>query len=208
MAGSTTYRVYAGPSSDEITSFAVDELREYFERITGAGLPAAQQIPERDVIVVGLRAARELGVDPSLETSHPEGFVKLVGPERIVLAGNTPRATLYAVYDFLEDLGCRWLAPEFDYAAISPGEYVPHKRYLLVTAGKSVKEPSFRYRYKRVEEGHSHNTERLRQLVDWMAKVKLNAFNCPIDYNNLGRSAWDKWREALTPELRKRGDHD
>jgi uncharacterized protein DUF4838/glycosyl hydrolase family 67 len=203
--GATPYQLYMAGATDEVTAFAGAELQKYLARITGASLQTASEAPDGNVFAVGLSAARKLGVDPSEQTTHEDGFVTVVEAGRVVLAGNTPRATLYAVYDFLEDLGCRWMAPNFDYPGLSRGEYVPGKPDLTLPAGRSVDEPSFRFRYKRVEEGHSHDPERLRQLVDWMAKVKLNAFNCPIDYNNLGRSTWDKWRAELTPELRKRG---
>jgi hypothetical protein len=61
------------------------------------------------------------------------------------------------------------------------------------------------WRKKYVEEGISHTAANLAQMVDWMAKARLNVLNCPIDYQHHGRVRWDNWREALIPELRKRG---
>ena len=47
--------------------------------------------------------------------------------------------------------------------------------------------------------------EALKQMVNWMAKVRMNVLDCPIDYQHLHRTEWDNFREALIPELRKRG---
>ncbi|MQB02169.1 MAG: DUF4838 domain-containing protein, partial [Actinobacteria bacterium] len=66
-----------------------------------------------------------------------------------------------------------------------------------------TEEPSFTYRRRDVGEGWSHTPENLPQLIDWMAKQRLNTLTYP---GGTGRRlvGWDLWREELIPELDKR----
>lgn len=130
---------------------AAEELQHYIERMTGAKLPIAQgsgQVPEP------LRGGPRLLVGRSPElASHKltipsgdnadrsgEGFVlKTVGKD-IVIAGNeTPpyQGTLYAAYELLEQLGCRWYFPG------AFGEVVPTSSTLEVPALDLRQTPSF-----------------------------------------------------------------
>lgn len=55
-----------------------------------------------------------------------------------------------------------------------------------------------------MEEGWSHTVDNLPQLIDWMAKQRLNILVYPYDYVALGLVEWDTWREQLIPELERR----
>ncbi len=123
---------------------------------------------------------------------------------RVLLAGIRDRGTLYAVYAFLETLGARWFAPAFDFYGTAGGEYVPRNKSASVDALDVIEKPAMQWRKKYIEEGLSHTPANLRQLVDWMAKARLNVLNCPIDYGSRGRVRWDNWRDALIPELKLR----
>jgi hypothetical protein len=74
-----------------------------------------------------------------------------------------------------------------------------------VTVRSNVERPAFHWRKLYVEEGRSHNEHNLQQMIDWMAKARMNVLDVPADYQHQGRTRWDNWRDALIPELRKRG---
>jgi hypothetical protein len=140
-------------------------------------------------------------IDPRQER---EAYSIKTKDRQIVLTGGSGRAVLYAVYDFLHRLGCVWAAPGFGfYEGLS--EYVPHRAELFYEAGQTVEEhPRLKFRKLDVEEGRSHNTENLKQIIDWMPKLRFNILMVPLNYGGWGKVQWDSWREALIPELKKR----
>ncbi|MDP9382808.1 MAG: DUF4838 domain-containing protein [Chloroflexota bacterium] len=121
-----------------------------------------------------------------------------------MFAGANHRGTLYAAYDLLERIGVRFFAPDFDYYG-GRAEFVPQRAVVRVPLASTRSEPSLKYRRKYVEEGLSHTPGTLKALIDWMAKNRLNVLVYPYDYQNLGYTRWDLWREQLVPELAMRG---
>ncbi|MGI8908535.1 MAG: DUF4838 domain-containing protein [Candidatus Sumerlaeaceae bacterium] len=92
------------------------------------------------------------------------------------------------------------LAPEYSF-------YGGAKQCVRCESGRDAgtSQPLLKYRKLYVEEGHSHRIENLKQMVEWMPKVGYNVLVVPTNYQGSGRVRWDNWREALTPELKKRG---
>lgn len=97
-------------------SFAVDELQKYLKQITGCKLPIAEYAAKGNALVVGLRddltEADRRALPPAAQ-GH-DGYALVVTPRRIILAGENGRATIYAVYELLEQIGCRWFYPTHD----------------------------------------------------------------------------------------------
>lgn len=115
--------------------FAAAELAGYLEQITGAALPvvAEAQAPAGVAVHVGLtQAGRELA------PTEPEGIAIRADEGHVVICGGSDRATVYAVYRFLEALGCRWLALD--------QEFVPHAATLDVPAMDLATAPAFSMR--------------------------------------------------------------
>jgi hypothetical protein len=133
-----------------------------------------------------------------------DSFTLIAGDDGIILASKTGRGLLYAVYTFLEQIGVRFYAPQFEFYG-DHAEYVPTIRLLTVTPFERLEEPDLEFRRKYVEEGWSHTPSNLTQLIDWMAKKKLNTLVYPMDYQGQGLVKWDTWRKQLLPELKKRG---
>ena len=110
------------PGAPTITqSYAVDELGKYLHDITGEQVRVWPDLPawgeldgwrklDEPVFLVGdTRFSRDLKArckeqSPKAYCLHSEGNV-------LFLVGATERATLYAVYEYLSSLGCRWLIP-------------------------------------------------------------------------------------------------
>ncbi len=124
------------------------------------------------------------------------------GPN-VCFIGMTGRSTLYAVYQFLDSAGCSFLAPQFSHYKGS-AEVVPHSPDISLVHDLHSS-PSLSFRKLYVEEGHSHTTNNLKQMVEWMPKVGYNTLVIPTNYQGQGKVKWDNWRDALTPELQKRG---
>jgi hypothetical protein len=184
------------------------ELGDYLAKIKPASLAiqtaAGRQSPA-EIVVCRQDSTAARDVQPPLPKLPPEGYALAMRKDRIYLVGADDRSTLYAVYDFLNRLGCRWLAPAFAFYK-GDSEFVPQAPELVLSLSDDVVcRPALAFRKLYVEEGHSHDTKNLLQLVAWMPKLRFNTLVIPIDYQGRGRVRWDNWRDALTPELKKRG---
>jgi len=202
--GKSAFRIGLEADAVETERFAAAELQKYLKAMSGVMLPIIQATGrERNLILI---RAMERPVVPRVPIPPKEdSFLIRVGPGGIRLIGQTPRAALYAVYAFLEQVGCRWFAPGYEFYRPIGSEEIPRKTRVAVPVQNLREAPLFLYRKKYVEEGHSHTTENLKQLIDWMAKARMNVFNCPVDYGHRGRVVWDNWRKEIAPECRKRG---
>lgn len=175
--------------------FAGSELKEYLKKISSAdfSISSDQHVKNKGIFI-------ETG-----EGQNEEGYTITVREDNIILSGNSDRATLYAVYDFLNRLGCQWIAPDFTFYN-GAAEYIPKKTTLYYkTLGHVDEQPRFTYRKLDVDQGRSHNAKNLKKIIDWMPKLRFNTLQVPLDYRGNGKVKWTNWREGLTPELEKRG---
>jgi hypothetical protein len=184
------------PKASATQQFAASELTRYLKKISGADFKILTQKPAGSVSAIVLEINRNIPL---------EDYSISYRDRQLVLAAGSDRAALYVVYDFLQRLGCVWLAPQFSFYK-GRAEQIPNKPVLDYDGSKPVYEhPRFAYRKIDIEEGLSHTPENLQQLIEWMPKVRLNVFMVPLNYQGSGRVKWENWRQALTPELKKRG---
>lgn len=177
---------------DATADLAASQLEYYLNRMTGADFSSPSASGRRIYV----------GYDRKLsEEEYAIDFRR----GNLRLSGGGKRGILYSVYSFLEEAGCMWLAPNYEFYG-ETGEFVPDRRTLRYCfEKKSIRAPELKYRKLYVEEGHSHTAGNMLQMIDWMAKMQYNVFVFPIDYQGKGRVVWDDVREVLTPELQKRG---
>jgi len=184
------------PAHPSVTEqFAASELAAYLQRISSASFSVLRR-------VVGRRRIIRLEINNGQEK---EEYAIQIRDQGIILSGGSDRALLFAVYGFLRQLGCLWLAPELSCYA-GHAEYIPRKTELYYENSHDIQaKPRFIYRKLDVEEGRSHDDENLKQIIDWMPKLGFNTLMIPLNYGGWGKVKWDNWRKALTPELKKRG---
>lgn len=204
--GGTGLTIITEPSPSNGDQFAAKELARYLKKITGANfaVKAEAKIPA-EALVVGRPEVETVDPQVAQQQLGDDGFIIRRVGRRVFIAGGSDRGTLYGVYAFLEKLGCRWFAPNFEFYGAAGGEVLPLIAAPAVGDWNIVERPAFRWRKLYIEEGHSYTTENLKQMIDWMAKARMNVLDCPIDYQHLHHTEWDHWRLALIPELRKRG---
>ncbi len=116
--GTTSYVVVVDDPDQPAVGTAAHELARYLQKITGASFSVSNSAESgKDIprILVGWgKEARALVPEAAMKDLRNDGFlVQTVGND-LVLAGSTPRGTLYAVYAFLESLGCQWWTPEVE----------------------------------------------------------------------------------------------
>lgn len=135
--GKTKYRIYVGADEGAIVRQAAHELASYLKSITGATFPvvsATEPPSHTDLLVVGrdnpVAAEADIDkprssrlVDPAVDfvSLGGDGFALRTirpgatpGGTALLIAGGTPRGTLYGVYWVLDQLfGVRWFAADF-----------------------------------------------------------------------------------------------
>jgi len=196
--GQTSYVIALDTDASDAETLAASELAKYLHRISGATFAIRRGGAAKAIVLRTL----------SREATHgaaADAYTITVRGESVILTGESPRAVLYAAYDLLARLGCRWLAPDF---ALYGGaaEYVPHEATLVYESRGDVTErPAFAIRKLDMAEARSHDLESLRRIVEWMPKLRFNTLMVPMGSDASSKRTWDDWRVALTPELRKRG---
>ena len=195
--GKSDYSIVLPPQAPPALKLAADEIATYVEKMSAAKLP----VREGDV------GPRERGKPVIFIAISPHAAHTVVRADdaTILIAGDSPNGVLVAAYRFLDQLGCRFLAPQFEHYT-GGAEIVPQTKTLTLNLSSAIEsDPKLKYRKLYVEEGISHDATNLKQLVEWMPKVGYNVLVCPTDYGNRGRVKWDNFRQELTPELQKRG---
>jgi len=111
--GASTYALVVSATASAPEQTAARELQENLVQVTGATLPIrteAEVADDAPQILIGAsaRAKRLLpAVDPA--KLGADGIVVETVGDKLILTGQPPRGTLYAVFSFLEDgVGCRW----------------------------------------------------------------------------------------------------
>lgn len=132
----TAYQIVVDPQATRAEKHAAEELARFLKQVTGANFPIVQtrRVEFDPSIIVGPgTAARRVAPDVDFEDLRPDGTVIETRSPHLVLAGDRPRGTLYAVYTFLEDVvGCRWWSPTASFIPRVPTLVVEerHDRYV------------------------------------------------------------------------------
>ncbi|MGC9319101.1 MAG: DUF4838 domain-containing protein [Armatimonadota bacterium] len=196
-------RAVVGVAADapDVTRFAAEELAAYLGRITGGTfevLEISEDSPatvqqfggERLPVLVGAsRYTDRLQV--GLDDLAPDGFRIVTLPQALVIAGIddsrvNPRAwrslgsagSLYGVYRFLEELGCRFYLPG------EVGEVIPSSPSLWVSRMDIADAPYFRERLGQPPLGGE-------EAAVWMRKLGFGA----TEYPQASCHSFNRWPE-------------
>ena len=126
--GTSSYTIVLPKNPTAVEETAARELQENLKKISGALLPVVRN-PEFAGCSIRLgqspENARLLGIDFSV-LKPDEIILKKTGND-LILTGDSTRGVLYAVYEFLEDLGVRrWTRWDMD---IPVKKTIPLKNY-------------------------------------------------------------------------------
>ena len=142
-------------------AYAVRELVEYLQRITGATFPVvtgAPPAPGPRIFVGPSAPSRRLLGAETVDALGAEEFVIRCTGQDLFLLGGRRRGTLYAVYHFLDNIvGVRWWA--------AGATFVPEKPNLRVDALDLREKPVFEYREVFLTSAWN---------ADWAARNRLN----------------------------------
>lgn len=122
---------------------SVRDLSAYLEKMSGAkvevvaGAPAAgsKTVP----ILIGSLAQQAFG-PPGKTYPYKQGFRIVVGDKGVGLLGESDLAVSYAIYELLDELGCRWFMPS------SRGEVIPALKTIVLKERDASLTPGTIYR--------------------------------------------------------------
>ncbi len=136
VGGTTRYTIVVDPDATAAETYAAQELAAFLQQVTGADFPvtASAETLSGPMLLVGPgHVARSVAPQLNLEGLSPDGVVIETVGENLLLVGERPRGTLYAVYCFLEDIvGCRWWSSKVSTIPSVPDLSIPeqHVRYV------------------------------------------------------------------------------
>lgn len=171
-------------TDEEKASFTANEIQKYIEKMSGVKLQILDEtVPDTSGLPVKIavghtRMAKESGVaipsgfkeivgDPKV--FEEEGFVIQAKNSQIILAGNSDgpyQGTIYAGYEFLERLGCRWYFPG------EWGEVIPEKKTIVFPETDLVSRPDFALRTMGLGGWIVSSKEERASYKEWARKVK------------------------------------
>jgi hypothetical protein len=171
-SGQARSTIVLQPDASPAERFAATELQSHLARISGAQVPIAPTASAvTNVISIGRTAAENLMAHFDWDTLGEDGCLVSTVENGLVLAGTTPRSTLYAVYEFLEEvLGCRWLTAQTS--------HIPRLETIEVSDLYIAHKPPFRYRepfFSIAENG------------DWAARNRTNGAHAELDEAHGGK---------------------
>lgn len=187
--GKSEYYIVIADNHDECIDTAVEELRNYIEKICGVKLPAVTEaeLPENAKAVALGETALSEKADFDYSSIGEDGFLLFCDGENFIIRGEDSRGTLYGVYTFLEEyLGVRWFTPSL--------ERVPESDDVVIDkALNRVVEPSFVVR----------RNDTMRQTDAHRARTKMNVSfhkNATKYGGTLTYSLWDASLITLVPK--------
>ncbi len=140
---------------------------------------------------------------PRIALSHGpagDGFIRAPDEHGLSLHGEGPRGLLYAVYDLLETLGCRWPVPD--------AECVPRLPRVILPGVAVADRPGLARRGLII--GHDLFLAEAERWIVWAARNRLNTIfiHTTIRAPALGAcrlAAWRERRATLLPLIHRRG---
>lgn len=156
--------------------YAARELSDHLRAISGATLPVTTRpLPGAAIVLGRSRHSLPLLEDIDWHALGDEGVVLRRRGDRLVLAGASPRGTLYAVYEWLEQhLGVRWLTPDCT--------HIPRLERIAIDQLDAQHLPGYRMRDQNFM--HAHD-------ATWAARNRLNG-----QFPPLGPEHGGQWRFA------------
>lgn len=111
ISGPAKTVVVVGIDATQPEKYAAAEFVRYIKLISGAAIPVSETAIKGKVNIYIGQTRATVGLLKGFDWTSlkSDGIIIKTLPNALVLAGDRPRGTLYAVYTFLEDyLGCRW----------------------------------------------------------------------------------------------------
>jgi hypothetical protein len=174
MKSASQIRIQA-VQSDPVVKWVAREAAKYIQLMTGRSprmIPVTATDDEDGCLIQIGTVDQFSGTWPDVTATGQDGFADGIfvkaGSGRVILSGLNSRSVLFALYRWLEELGCRWLRPG------PMGEMVPRIADPLRKVVRLQETPSYRHRCICIE--GSCSRQHVLDMVDYAAKRGFNAY--------------------------------
>ena len=166
---------------------ALFDLRRVIEQSSGAELEFVTVSHPEEIkgpaIVVG-SLARACGIRPSVTNDLGEAFALRTKGARLYLSGQGIVGDTYAIYAFLNAMGCDWVMPDL------LGEVVPEKKTWIADIDREEK-PSFAVRGPWLTGGHRPSQHVRVEYEKWQLRTRQQPRPIMVGFQyNEGRLDW------------------
>jgi hypothetical protein len=209
--GKPVATVVVAPGAARAIRFAAEELQAIVEKVSGARLAIATEVPAGagGLVLLGTDAANLAGKDvlaaANLGEVSDDGYAVTAMPQRkppcLTIVSKEPRGTLFATYDLLERfVGCGFF---------NDGDFLPKKRDVVIMDTTVVGNPAHADRLCYVEtrfygpkrfQAALWNVNDWKSFLRWMAKRKMNCL--AVDFTADSRS-WGEAFDRAFPETKR-----
>ncbi len=173
-------------SDEPEINFASLELARHIKKITGHGVPIRQlkkYDPAKAGIWIGVVTSFGAAAPSALTPSYwDDGYTLTQDGAQLRIQGTNGRSVLFGVYAYLERLGVRWVRPG------KSGEIIPALDALPTIPLEVQEIASYRHRGVCIE--GSPSLEHALNMVDWMAKHRMNSFFLQFRHSGV---FWERW---------------
>ena len=195
------------PEEASVTEkFTADQLQRYLFLITDVKVeivPEDNLSKDRKAIFVSCCSSFPQ-VGKISEEENDTIVIKTTGSDTLFIGGNNQRSVLYAVYAFLEELGCCWVY------SLKSEQVVPAKRTIAVGQMDKKITASLKLRGIDLEPLIKRELPLILDHIDWMAKNRFNMLSTHpgvygTDLWSTDIIRWESVKDQVLPELQKRG---
>lgn len=188
--GKSKYTIVIAAQASPSEHRAAEELQRFLFEMSGAKLPVIddRKMVRGPLVLLGDSAAlrrRKLAVE--LDRAGAEGFVIQTAGSDLVIAGGRQRGTMYGVYTFLDQLGCRWFTKDVS--------RIPKLPTVQFAAEPQIHRPAFEYREPFFTEAWDK---------DWAARNRTNGDHTQLDASTGGKLQYypfvHSFNELVPPE--------
>ena len=138
--GKANYHIICLDENNALLKSAADDLGNYLQKISKAKFTSGKEVNNKAFIYVGTKNAKLLNGKFSHLQAEYAFSITIDEKKNIYLIGIDSLAANFAVYTFLEDIGCRWFMPG------TIGEVIPQKEKLCWPLNSRTEKPDFRFR--------------------------------------------------------------
>lgn len=170
--GKSDYTIVIDPAASPSEIHGAEELQHFLQIITGVYLPVIRENNVTGPLILVGNSPTLQKIDPSIDFQSlgDEGFIMKTIGSNLILAGGKVRGSMYAVYTFLEKLGCRWYSTEVS--------KIPSISTLTIESMNETQKPAFAYREPFWYDAFDG---------DWAARNKCNSSDARLDKKRGGK---------------------
>ena len=178
----STYKIVVPSAANALEKQSAQQLQQYLSKLTATEITvvAENEFEGKRAIYIGKTDfAKKHKVD--FTKIEGDGYTYKSANDNLIIAGGNKKGVLYGVYDFLEGLGFRKLAPDY--------VYIPKTRGINLEKKDITSSPYIKYRttsYGQMGDEEYSDWNKLSSRSDW--GLFVHTFNTLIPSQQYGQS--------------------